>query len=47
MRVLDSVAAAGHGHGADFAGLVAIALGLVAALGIYGDAAGPAGRGVA
>ncbi len=41
------VAAAGHGHGADFAGLVAIGVGLVAALGVYLDAAGPVGRGVA
>ncbi|MCU1352114.1 MAG: hypothetical protein JWM05_1323, partial [Acidimicrobiales bacterium] len=47
MRVLDTVAAAGHGHGADFAGLVAIVAGLVAGLGIYLDAAGPAGRGAA
>jgi S-DNA-T family DNA segregation ATPase FtsK/SpoIIIE len=32
------------GHGADLSGLALIALGLVAALGIYADLAGPAGR---
>ncbi len=45
--MLEGIAAAGRGHGADLAGIVAIALGLVAALGIYGHAAGPAGRWVA
>ncbi|MCU1356092.1 MAG: ftsK [Acidimicrobiales bacterium] len=46
-RLLDVLAAASRGHGADFAGLVCVVLGLVAGLGIYADAAGPVGRGVA
>ncbi len=45
--MLEGISAAVRGHGADLAGLVAIALGLVAALGVYADAAGPAGRDVA
>ncbi len=47
VRALAAVSAAGRGHGADVAGLLAIALGLVAGLGIYLEAAGPVGRGVA
>jgi len=35
------------GHGADAGGLVLIGLGLLCALGVYGDLAGPAGRAVA
>ena len=47
MRLFDALAAASRGHGADFAGLFLVVLGLVAGLGIYGRAGGPAGRGVA
>ena len=39
--------AAGRGHGADLLGLVLIVLAFVTALGVYADAAGPAGRGSA
>jgi len=46
VRALEAIAAAGRGHGGDLVGLVAIVLGLVAALGVYGHAAGPVGRGV-
>ncbi len=42
-----SLAAASRGHGADFAGLLLVVVGLVAGLGIYGRAGGPAGRAVA
>jgi len=41
------MAAASRGHGADFAGLVLVVVGLVAGLGVYASAGGPAGRGVA
>ncbi len=47
MRVLESLAAASRGHGADFAGLLLVVVGLVAGLGIYAGAGGPVGRGVA
>ncbi|HLT16481.1 MAG TPA: DNA translocase FtsK 4TM domain-containing protein [Acidimicrobiales bacterium] len=43
-RVIRGLAAALDGHAADVVGLLLIAVGLVAGLGIYGDAAGPAGR---
>ena len=46
-RVLDTLAAASRGHGADFAGLVLVVAGLVAGLGVYAGAGGPAGRAVA
>ncbi|QXC62414.1 DNA translocase FtsK [Aquihabitans sp. G128] len=46
-RVLASLAAASRGHGADFAGLLLVVVGLVAGLGVYGRAGGPAGRGMA
>jgi S-DNA-T family DNA segregation ATPase FtsK/SpoIIIE len=35
------------GHGRDIAGLVLVAFGLLAAFGVYGDLAGPAGRALA
>ncbi len=47
VRVLEALAAASRGHGADFAGLLSIVVGLVAGLGVYASAGGPAGRGVA
>jgi len=43
-RVIRGLAAALDGHAADVVGLLLVALGLVAGLGIYADAAGPAGR---
>jgi hypothetical protein len=43
-RIVDALAAASRGHGADFAGLLCVVIGLVAALGVYANAAGPAGR---
>ena len=46
VRALESLTAASRGHGADFAGLLLIVIGLVAGLGIYGRAGGPVGRGV-
>ncbi|MCU1497511.1 MAG: FtsK/SpoIIIE family proteinFtsk gamma protein [Acidimicrobiales bacterium] len=46
-RLLAALGAASRGHGADFAGLLLIVVGLVAGLGIYGRAGGPAGRGAA
>ena len=45
-RILDSLAEASRGHGADFAGLTLAVVGLVAGLGIYASAGGPVGRGV-
>ncbi len=45
-RVLDALAEASRGHGADFAGLFLAVVGLVAGLGIYAKAGGPVGRGV-
>ena len=47
VRLAESVAHASRGHGADFAGIVLIVLGLVAAMGVYADAGGPVGRGTA
>jgi S-DNA-T family DNA segregation ATPase FtsK/SpoIIIE len=41
------MAAASRGHGADFAGLVLVVVALVAGLGVYANAGGPVGRGVA
>ncbi|CAN5903695.1 DNA translocase FtsK [soil metagenome] len=46
-RLLDAMAAASRGHGADFAGLVLVVVALVAGLGVYANAGGPVGRGVA
>jgi len=43
-RVRTTMATATAGHGRDLAGLAAIGLGLVTALGIYADLAGPVGR---
>jgi DNA segregation ATPase FtsK/SpoIIIE, S-DNA-T family len=45
-RVAGSVAQALDGHWTDVAGLLAIGIGLVTGLGVYADAAGPAGRGL-
>ncbi|MBK6855557.1 MAG: DNA translocase FtsK 4TM domain-containing protein [Microthrixaceae bacterium] len=47
VRLLDALAAASRGHGADFAGIFLVVTGLVAALGIYAGAGGPIGRAVA
>ncbi|CAN5734827.1 DNA translocase FtsK [soil metagenome] len=46
-RALSALAEASRGHGADFAGLLLVVVGLVAGLGIYARAGGPAGRGMA
>lgn len=43
-RLRRAVASALDGHAADVVGLLLVALGLVAGLGVYADAAGPAGR---
>jgi len=43
-RVLRGIATALDGHAGDVLGLLLVALGLVAGLGVYADAAGPAGR---
>ncbi|MDQ2649065.1 MAG: hypothetical protein M3Z03_05890, partial [Actinomycetota bacterium] len=45
-RTLAALGAALRGHVGDLGGLLAIAIGLVAGLGIYADAAGPVGRGL-
>ncbi|MEO6989602.1 MAG: DNA translocase FtsK [Aquihabitans sp.] len=45
-RTLDALAEASRGHGADFAGLLLVVVGVVAGLGIYVGAGGPVGRGV-
>lgn len=45
--MLDSLAHASRGHGADFAGIVLIVVGVVAGMGVYADAGGPVGRGTA
>jgi len=45
-RLIGGVARALEGHAADVAGLVCIGVGLVAAMGVYADAAGPIGRGL-
>jgi S-DNA-T family DNA segregation ATPase FtsK/SpoIIIE len=47
VRLAESVAHASRGHGADFAGIVLIVLGVVAGMGVYADAGGPVGRGTA
>jgi len=47
VRLLDSLAHASQGHGADFAGIVLIVIGVVAGLGVYAGAGGPVGRGTA
>ena len=45
-RLISSLASSIAGHGADVVGLLCVGLGLVAALGVYLDAAGPVGRGL-
>ncbi|MGN6696061.1 MAG: DNA translocase FtsK 4TM domain-containing protein, partial [Aquihabitans sp.] len=45
--MLDALAVASRGHGADFAGIVLIVVGVVAGLGVYAGAGGPVGRGTA
>ncbi|MCB0958880.1 MAG: hypothetical protein KDB04_05090, partial [Acidimicrobiales bacterium] len=47
VRMLDALAVASRGHGADFAGIVAIVLGILAGLGVYADAGGPLGEAAA
>jgi len=47
VRLLDSLAHASRGHGADFAGIVLIVVGVVAGMGVYAGAGGPVGRGTA
>ncbi|WP_421119669.1 DNA translocase FtsK [Aquihabitans daechungensis] len=47
VRLAESVAHASRGHGADFAGIVLIVIGVVAGMGVYADAGGPVGRGAA
>jgi len=47
VRMLDALAHASRGHGADFAGIVLIVVGVVAGMGVYADAGGPVGRGTA
>ena len=47
VRALDALGAASRGHGADFAGIFLVVLGVVAGLGIYAGAGGPVGRGTA
>jgi S-DNA-T family DNA segregation ATPase FtsK/SpoIIIE len=46
QRALTALGGVLRGHVADLSGLLAIAVGLVAGLGIYLDAAGPVGRGL-
>ena len=45
-RLIGALAAGFGSHGPDVAGLLCIALGIVAGMGVYADAAGPAGRGL-
>ncbi len=45
--MLDSLAVASRGHGADFAGICSVVVGIVAGLGIYADLGGPVGEAVA
>lgn len=45
--MLDALGAASRGHGADFAGIFLVVVGVVAGLGIYAGAGGPVGRGTA
>ena len=47
VRITNGLAAASRGHGADFAGIALVVFGLLAGLGIYANAGGPVGRGVA
>ncbi len=47
VRLAESLAHASRGHGADFAGIVLIVIGVVAGMGVYADAGGPVGRGTA
>ena len=47
VRLAESFAHASRGHGADFAGIVLIVVGVVAGMGVYADAGGPVGRGTA
>ena len=47
VRLLEALAAASRGHGGDFAGIFLVVVGVVAGLGIYAGAGGPAGRAVA
>ena len=47
VRAVDALAAASQGHGADFAGILLVVLGLVAGLGVHADAGGPLGEAVA
>ncbi|MEZ5180287.1 MAG: DNA translocase FtsK [Acidimicrobiales bacterium] len=47
VRMLDALAVASRGHGADFAGIVAIVLGILAGLGVYADSGGPLGEAAA
>jgi S-DNA-T family DNA segregation ATPase FtsK/SpoIIIE len=47
VRMAESLAAASRGHGADFAGIFAIVIGVVAGLGVYANAGGPVGEAVA
>ncbi len=47
VRLAESLAHASRGHGADFAGIVLVVIGLVAGMGVYADAGGPVGRGTA
>lgn len=47
VRLLDALAVASRGHGADFAGILLVVLGVLSGLGIYAAAGGPVGRGAA
>jgi S-DNA-T family DNA segregation ATPase FtsK/SpoIIIE len=47
VRLLDALAVASRGHGADFAGILLIVLGALSGLGIYLGAGGPFGRAAA
>ena len=47
VRVLDALSVASRGHGADFAGILLIVVGVVSGLGIYADLGGPVGEGAA
>ena len=43
-RLISGLATGIDGHGTDLVGLLCVAVGLVAAMGVYADAAGPVGR---
>lgn len=47
VRLLDALAAASRGHGADFAGIFLVVLAVVSGLAIYAGIGGPVGRGAA